>query len=241
MVDELTKCPDCKTRTLARVGKELVCSECGGHFPAPEEGASPPSSSSASSSSSPSKHEYRLERHQFYEKNKKEIIRDYEAKGGPKTAEKWKVPWANLYQLLRRWGIIKTPSGTKRKGTRSPQQSASKHAYYERNKLEIIKDLFTFGRAPTRKKWEISNSTLFSLEKRWLTADQKATLDTWGSIRRSKSTRQTIVVTYYRPGVYGVRPEPDNLNFEYLLPTAAMMHETINMLFSKEVNDELET
>jgi hypothetical protein len=123
---------------------------------------------------------------------------------------------------------------------RSPQQSASKHAYYELHKQEIIKDLLTFGRTPTRKKWKISNSTLFTLEKRWLTADQKATLDTITFAPAGnpngllpQSTRQTIVVTYYRPGVYGVRPEPDNLNFEYLLPTAAMMHETINVLLQQ--------
>jgi hypothetical protein len=175
MVEELTKCPKCKRRTLTRQGQELVCSECGGHFPAPQEDPS-----SSSSSSSP-KRAHILERHQFYEKNKKEIIRDYEAKGRQETAEKWKIPWPNLYQLLRRWGIIKTPADAK------AAHEGSKHAYYERNKQEIIKDLLAVGRLPTRKKWKISSSTLFTLEKRWLTADQKATLDniTFSPIRKA--------------------------------------------------------
>jgi len=51
------------------------------------------------------------------------------------------------------------------------------HAYYESHKQEIMSDLFTFGRTPTRKKWSISSSTLYSLERRWLTEEQKAKLD----------------------------------------------------------------
>ena len=39
-----------------------------------------------------------------------------------------------------------------------------------------------------------------------------------------------IAVTYYRPGVYGVRPEPENLNFEYLLPTTLMASETVKLI-----------
>ena len=48
-----------------------------------------------------------------------------------------------------------------------------------------------------------------------------------------RSAQKTIEVKYYRPGVYGVRPEPDNLNFEYLLPTEEMMRETITLLLKE--------
>jgi hypothetical protein len=120
-----------------------------------------------------------VKRHQFYEQNKDQIIRDYEAKGGEAAAKDWNVTWAALYHILRRWGTIKTNTrvALKAKLTRSPQQSASMHAYYEAHKQEIISDLFAVGRTPTRKKWKISCSTLYTLERRWLTADQKAKLD----------------------------------------------------------------
>ena len=39
-----------------------------------------------------------------------------------------------------------------------------------------------------------------------------------------------INVTYYRSGVYGVRPDPENLNFEYLLPTTTMASETVKLI-----------
>jgi hypothetical protein len=175
MVEELefTKCPNCKTRTLHREGDELVCSECKGRFAAPQ-GHSP--------GDKKTKREYILERHQFYEQNKDQLIRDYQAKGGKETAKKWKIAWTLLYQVLRRWGIIKKridadAAVPKHKITRSSQQSASRHVYYESHKQEIVSDLFAFGRTPTRKKWNISCSTLFTLERRWLTADEKAKLD----------------------------------------------------------------
>jgi hypothetical protein len=111
-MDELTKCPKCKTRTLVRESDELVCSQCKEHFPAPTSGHIPTNG------------------------------RRKKAKLG-----------------------------------RSPQRPASRHAYIEAHKQEIIKDLFTYGRTPTRKKWSIPAGTLHSLEKRWLTADEKAKLD----------------------------------------------------------------
>ncbi|MCJ7576487.1 MAG: hypothetical protein MUO80_07455 [Dehalococcoidia bacterium] len=114
-MDEVTKCPKCKTRTLVREGEDLVCSQCHEHFPAPTGGHIP-------------------------------------INGRRKKAKKAKLG-------------------------RSPQQSASKHAYYESNKQQMVTDLLTFGRMPTRKKWNISPSTLSTLEKRWLTPDQKAILD----------------------------------------------------------------
>lgn len=41
---------------------------------------------------------------------------------------------------------------------------------------------------------------------------------------------KTIEVTYYRPGVYGVLPDPENRNFEYLLPTTLMASETVKLI-----------
>jgi hypothetical protein len=124
---------------------------------------------------------------------------------------------------------------------RSPQRPASRHAYFEAHKQEIIKDLFTYGRTPTRKKWTIPAGTLHSLEKRWLTPDEKAKLDTMTFAPPTNvhlpQTRKTIEVTYYRPGVYGVRPERDNLNFEYLLPTEEMMHETIRLVLNQVLEE----
>jgi hypothetical protein len=111
----LTKCPQCKTRTLHREGEELVCSECKGHFPAPTEG----------------------------------------------------------HVSLKKRGRKR-----KTKLIPSPQRPASRHAYLEAHKQEIIKDLLTYGRTPTRKKWTIPAGTLHSLERRWLTPDEKAKLDT---------------------------------------------------------------
>lgn len=49
---------------------------------------------------------------------------------------------------------------------------------------------------------------------------------------------KTIEVTYYRPGVYGVRPEPDNRQFEYLLPTQDMMLETVSMILDESAMNE---
>ena len=55
-----------------------------------------------------------------------------------------------------------------------------RHKYYEENKEAIIADLLTTGRPATRKKWNIAQSTLCSLEKRWLTKEQKAAIPTDG-------------------------------------------------------------
>ena len=129
------------------------------------------------------KHDKRLDRHQFYENNKADILKDYQAIGGKKTAEKWKVGWVALYQVLRRWGIKKPNSKAPTSG-RSPQRSIDRHSYYEDHKDEIISDLFTFGRLATRKKWGIkAPSSLATLEKRWLTPDQKAKIDSLNSAR----------------------------------------------------------
>jgi hypothetical protein len=51
-----------------------------------------------------------------------------------------------------------------------------RHRYYEDNKEAIIADLLSLGRAATRKKWNITSSSLHSLEKRWLTEEQRATI-----------------------------------------------------------------
>ena len=52
-----------------------------------------------------------------------------------------------------------------------------RHKYYEDNKEAIIADLLSLGRAATQKKWGIPvGGTLPSLEKRWLTEEQKAAI-----------------------------------------------------------------
>ena len=48
---------------------------------------------------------------------------------------------------------------------------------------------------------------------------------------------KTIQVTYYTKGVYAVRPDPDNPNFEYLLPTEEIMYQTIGLIL-KEIYEE---
>jgi len=93
MVDELTRCPNCKTRTLVKEGDELICSECHGHFPAPV-------------SKDPPTKKYQLrnsERHVFYEKNRAEIIRDLLIMGRLATRKKWGIPASSLPALEKRW------------------------------------------------------------------------------------------------------------------------------------------
>jgi len=48
-----------------------------------------------------------------------------------------------------------------------------RHRYYEDNKQAIVADLLSMGRSATRKKWGISSSTLHTLQKRWLTEEQR--------------------------------------------------------------------
>jgi len=52
-----------------------------------------------------------------------------------------------------------------------------RHAYYEEHKDEIIADLLSIGRVATKKKWNIpTGSSMVGLEKRWLTAEQIASI-----------------------------------------------------------------
>jgi len=49
-----------------------------------------------------------------------------------------------------------------------------RHRYYEEHKDEIIADLKTIGRTPTRKKWNIpAGGAIVSLLKRWLTQEER--------------------------------------------------------------------
>lgn len=52
-----------------------------------------------------------------------------------------------------------------------------KHEYYELHRESIVRDLLAIGRPATLKKWGIPTSTITTLERRWLTPDQKAMLD----------------------------------------------------------------
>jgi hypothetical protein len=54
-----------------------------------------------------------------------------------------------------------------------------RHRYYEDNKEAIIADLLSVGREATRKKWNIPvGGVLPSLEKRWLTQEQRSAIPT---------------------------------------------------------------
>jgi hypothetical protein len=71
--------------------------------------------------------------------------------------------------LLHRW---EKESKRKRQGIDVHERSK----YYEDNKEAIIADLLTNGRRMTRQKWGITSSSLFNLEKKWLTSEQKAAI-----------------------------------------------------------------
>jgi hypothetical protein len=45
----------------------------------------------------------RLERHQYYEKHKKDIITDLLSLGRTATSKKWNIPTSSLFVLLNRW------------------------------------------------------------------------------------------------------------------------------------------
>jgi len=52
-----------------------------------------------------------------------------------------------------------------------------RHTYYEEHKVEIIADLLSTGRAATKAKWDIPHGgVIYGLEKRWLTAEQIASI-----------------------------------------------------------------
>jgi ribosomal protein L37AE/L43A len=96
-MDELTKCPKCKTRTLVREGDELVCSQCHEHFSAPsgQPKEEPPKQG---------RHHNIQKRHKFYESHRKEITRDLLTLGRTATREKYGIPTASsLLSLEKRW------------------------------------------------------------------------------------------------------------------------------------------
>jgi hypothetical protein len=152
-MDELTKCPNCKTRTLERKGKELVCTSCGGHFAIGEEPKT--------------KRDFLLSRHQFYENNKDVIICDYKAIGGKATAKKHGVTWGALYQVLRKWKVIQTRLDQGKIPKASHKNNQVRHRYYEANKTDIIADIINIGPAAARKKWGIPTASYGFLTLRW--------------------------------------------------------------------------
>ena len=76
--------------------------------------------------------------------------------------------------------MVDTKKETKTKRKRVWGHNNAQHAYYERNRKEICDDLLGKGRLYTRQKWNIPSTSLFSLEKRWLTAEQKQQVDNVG-------------------------------------------------------------
>ena len=126
MTDEriLTRCPKCKTRTLKREGKELVCSTCHGRFP---EAESPEVASHGHVRHRMTRAQVQ-ERHRYYEDNKEAILTDLKSMGIPATAKKWKIPYATVNTLRRRWGAEDDPRGR--------NTTWDKHEHYEKHKDE---------------------------------------------------------------------------------------------------------
>jgi hypothetical protein len=134
--------------------------------------------------------DYLVERHKFYEDNKAAILADVKAIGEKATAKKWKVNGASLYHVLKRWereahetkdttqkaAIPKKEIKSDYKRHRQGVDVHERSKYYEDNKEAIIVDLLSSGRKMTRQKWGITSSSLFNLEKKWLTPEQKAAI-----------------------------------------------------------------
>jgi len=77
-----------------------------------------------------------------------------------------------------------------------------RHNYYESHKEEIIADLLSTGRVATREKWGIpTGSTLHTLEKRWLTPEQRNQLTKLGLKLRAtpQETKPQIPRDVQRP------------------------------------------
>jgi len=67
-----------------------------------------------------------------------------------------------------------------------------RHKYYEQHKEEIIADLHTMGRAATRLKWNIPvGGALVSLEKRWLSQEERAAIPVPRSPGRPRQPKHT--------------------------------------------------
>ena len=69
-----------------------------------------------------------------------------------------------------------TVKKTERRNQGRNTQIQERHRYYEDNKEAIIADFFSKGRLATREKWGITSSSLHSLERRWLTKEQRSTV-----------------------------------------------------------------
>jgi hypothetical protein len=124
MVDELTKCPTCKTRTLKREGDELVCTECKGHFPAPNADAVAlgrrggakggkvrmakltPEQRSELAKKAVNTRWNRVnnnKRHLYYEQHREEIVKDLLSLGVQAARTKWSIPPSTITYLAARW------------------------------------------------------------------------------------------------------------------------------------------
>jgi len=65
-----------------------------------------------------------------------------------------------------------------------------KHQYYEQQKEQILADLRSIGRPATRKKWNLTSSTIHQLESRWLTPQETKDLTMQSQKERRASDRQ---------------------------------------------------
>ena len=92
-----------------------------------------------------------------------------------------------------------TVKKTERRNQGRNTQIQERHRYYEDNKEAIIADLLSIGRPATRKKWNIAQSTLCSLEERWLTKEQKAAIPIEGQPTQEATPHPNQLLPIQRP------------------------------------------
>lgn len=93
----------------------------------------------------------------------------------PECGERRQFPWEKGGKVT----VLRESKLKSEKGSPSREKIKynvhERHRFYQDNMQAIIDDLLSIGRIATRKKWDMRhNSTLFNLEMRWLTPQQRA-------------------------------------------------------------------
>lgn len=87
-----------------------------------------------------------------------------------------------------------------RMGTKGVGPHGERHKYYEDNKEAIVADFLAIGRKATCEKWGIPRGgTLITLEKRWLTPEQRQGLNNRKRKRRKIKTARAEVARAATP------------------------------------------